>query len=227
MTSGIAADLITGLLPLLGAGLGASATVVVQRSSTTATRMQYAAQVRTVRRDQVKTAVISYFEHAQRLQGQLDARERGDSPNDVKQLIEKVWLAEKQVEIIASDDLRDRLIAHARGLHDVVRDETIFPDWWAHCAHLQDVLLAQIKQDLTPFERLSFRLSRRQSLRSGVPRRHLSTLKGGIVSDGCACGRCDVFDVRLSRDQANDDVIPTGNGPATDSRPRLLLANAS
>jgi hypothetical protein len=59
---------------------------------------------------------------------------------------------EKQVEIVASDELRDRLIAHARALHQVVRDGLTFPDWWAHCSGLQAELLAQLKQDLTPAE---------------------------------------------------------------------------
>jgi hypothetical protein len=150
MSSGVASDLITGLLPLVGAALGASATVAVQRSTTRASRLQYAAEVQTARREEVKSAVINYFEQTQRLQGQLDARERGESPIELKVLIEKVWLAEKQVEIIASDALRDRLIAHARGLHQVVRDPRAFPDWWDHCSDLQSDLLAQIKRDLTP-----------------------------------------------------------------------------
>jgi hypothetical protein len=152
MSSVIASDLVTGLLPLVGAALGASTTVAVQRSSTRASRRQYAAEVRAARRDEVKASVIHYFEQTQRLQGQLDARERGESAPNLKDLIEKVWLAEKQVEIIASDALRDRLIAHARGLHQVVRDGAAFPDWWAHCSDLQADLLAQIKDDLTPVE---------------------------------------------------------------------------
>ena len=129
--------------------MGAAATVLVQRSSTSAQREQYSLQLQAQRRDEIKSAINDYFEHAQRLQRQLDSRERGADPSDLKELIERVWLAEKRVEILASAELSDKLTAHARGLHQVVRDRDSFPDWWAHCSGLQADLLACAKRELS------------------------------------------------------------------------------
>ncbi|MGK8507935.1 hypothetical protein ACRS5S_07690 [Nocardia asiatica] len=150
MSTGIVSTLVTGLLPLLGAGLGASATVVVQRSSARAAKLKFLAESHLARRDELKSAIVDYLETAQRLQGELDARERGEAPADLKRLIESVWLAEKRVELICSDALRDRVVAHARGLHAVVRDPVTYPDWWAHCSSLQSDLLAEAKAELVP-----------------------------------------------------------------------------
>lgn len=150
MSTGIVSTLVTGLLPLLGAGLGASATVAVQRSSARAAKLKFLAESHLARRDELKSAIVDYLETAQRLQGELDVRERGEAPADLKRLIESVWLAEKRVELICSDALRDRVVAHARGLHDVVRDPVTYPDWWAHCSSLQSDLLAEVKAELVP-----------------------------------------------------------------------------
>ncbi|MEV6432267.1 hypothetical protein [Nocardia sp. NPDC051463] len=150
MSTGVVSTLVTGLLPLLGAGLGASATLMVQRSSARAAELKFRAESRLARREEVKSAIIDYFETTQRLQGELDIRERGGTPADLKPLIESVWLAEKRVEIICSDALRDRVVAHARGLHDAVRDPATFPDWWAHCSSLQCELMAEAKAELIP-----------------------------------------------------------------------------
>jgi hypothetical protein len=148
--SDIAPPLISGLLALSGVGVGAWATMAVRRAATMAEQERYAAESRAAHRAELKTAVLNYLEHAQRLQGELDVRERGESPTNLKRLIEQLWLAEKGVEIICSDALRNRLLAHARGLHEVVRDAATYPDWWAHCADLQNALLTQIKLELEP-----------------------------------------------------------------------------
>lgn len=148
MSSGVVSTLVTSLLPLLGAGLGASATLLVQRSSARQSKLEFRAKSRLAHREELKSAILDYFETTQRLQGELDVRERGGTPDDLKRLIESVWLAEKRVEIICSDALRDRVVAHARGLHDVVRDPETHPDWWAHCRTLQYDLLAQVKIEL-------------------------------------------------------------------------------
>lgn len=150
VVSDIASPLISGLLALSGVGVGAWATMAVRRAATMADRERYIAESRAAHRAELKTAVLNYLEHAQQLQGELDVRERGQSPEDLKRLIEQLWLAEKGVEIICSDALRDRLVAHARGLHEVVRDAADYPDWWAHCADLQYALIAQIKLELEP-----------------------------------------------------------------------------
>lgn len=143
-----ATDVLNSVLPLVGAAMGAATAVIVQRSSTNAQRNQLALQLQAGRREEIKTAINDYFENTQRLQRQLDAREKGEAVLDLKDLIEHVWLAEKRVEIIASDSLGEKLIAHARGLHEVVRDEDRFPDWWAHCSALQTDLLARARTDL-------------------------------------------------------------------------------
>ncbi|WP_280401927.1 hypothetical protein [Nocardia carnea] len=148
MSSGVVSTVLAGLMPLLGAGLGASATLLVQRNSGRQSKLRFLAESRLAHRDELKSAILAYFEAAQRLQGEFDIRERGGTPEDVKPLIERVWLAEKQVEIICSDALRDRMVAHARGLHDVVRDPVTHPDWWAYCRPLQEDLLAQAKAEL-------------------------------------------------------------------------------
>lgn len=147
--SNASAEIVNSLLPLVGVAIGAAATVIVQRSSTSAQREQLGRQLAAQRRDEIKTAINDYFEHAQRLQRQLDAREAGESPSDLKDLMERVWLAVKRVQILASDDLSDKLIAHAQGLHQVVRDGGQFPDWWAHCSALQIDLLSSARRELS------------------------------------------------------------------------------
>jgi hypothetical protein len=84
------------------------------------------------------------------LQAQLDSRERSGQHSDLKPLIEQVWLAEKATEIICSDALARCLVAHARKLHDAVRDGRTYLDWWPHCEAEQAALIAQAKIDLAP-----------------------------------------------------------------------------
>jgi hypothetical protein len=148
MSPGVVSTLLTSLMPLLGAALGASATLLVQRSSARQSKLELLAESRLAHREELKSAILGYLETAQRLQSELDVRERGGVPEDLKRLIESVWLAEKRVEIICSDALRARIVAHAEGLHAAVRDPAAHPDWWAHCESLQAGLLAQAKVEL-------------------------------------------------------------------------------
>ncbi|WP_416565526.1 hypothetical protein [Nocardia testacea] len=148
MTPSVVSTLLASLTPLLGAALGASATLLVQRSSARQSRVESLAESRLAHREELKSAILAYLETAQRLQSELDVRERDGAPEDLKRLIESVWLAEKRVEIICSDALRARIVAHAEGLHTVVRDPANHPDWWAHCQSLQAELLAQAKVEL-------------------------------------------------------------------------------
>ncbi|WP_157181982.1 hypothetical protein [Nocardia testacea] len=148
MTPSVVSTLLASLTPLLGAALGASATLLVQRSSARQSRVESLAESRLAHREELKSAILAYLETAQRLQSELDVRERDGVPEDLKRLIESVWLAEKRVEIICSDELRARIVAHAEGLHTVVRDPANHPDWWAHCESLQAELLAQAKVEL-------------------------------------------------------------------------------
>ncbi|MFQ6398977.1 hypothetical protein ACLMAJ_36765 [Nocardia sp. KC 131] len=67
MSTGVVSTLIMGLLPLFGAGLGASATLMVQRSSARAAKLEFRAESRLARREEVNSAIIDYFETTQRL----------------------------------------------------------------------------------------------------------------------------------------------------------------
>lgn len=90
MSSGVISMLVTGLMPLLGAGLGASTTLLVQRSSARQAKLEFLAESRLAHREELKSAIIDYFEATQRVQGELDVRERGGTPDDLKRLIESV-----------------------------------------------------------------------------------------------------------------------------------------
>ena len=61
MSSDTASLLIIGLLPLVGAGLGATATIAVQRSTTRASGMRFAAETRLARREEIKTALLRWL----------------------------------------------------------------------------------------------------------------------------------------------------------------------
>ncbi|MET8797678.1 hypothetical protein ABZV91_14715 [Nocardia sp. NPDC004568] len=148
MTSAVLSTLVTGLTPLLGAALGASATLLVQRNSARHSEREFLAERQLAHREELKSAILTYLEAAQRLQTEFDIRERGGAPADPRRLIEDVWLAEKRVELICPDELRDRVLAHASALQDIVRDPGAYPDWWAYCAPAQHELLAQAKRSL-------------------------------------------------------------------------------
>jgi hypothetical protein len=47
-------------------------------------------------------------------------------------LVEQVWLAQKQVDIICSEKLRQPIEEHATALNEVARHEADHPDWWEH-----------------------------------------------------------------------------------------------
>jgi hypothetical protein len=142
--------LISGFLPLVGVGIGAIATLLVQRQSSQDSRNRFVVENRRAHQDAVKAALMTYFERAQDLQGQLDARERVGQHADLKPLIEHIWLAEKALEIICSDELSACVVVHARALHEVSRDDVKYRDWWPHCEAAQTALIAQAKRDLTP-----------------------------------------------------------------------------
>lgn len=148
MTSALVSTLVTSLMPLLGAAVGASATILVQRNSARQSKSEFLAESRLAHREELKSALLAYFEAAQRLQAELDIRERGGTPDDPKRSVEGVWLAEKRIELLCSEELRSCVLAHAGALHDAVRDPAAHPDWWAHCGSLQHDLLAQAKRDL-------------------------------------------------------------------------------
>ena len=67
-------------------------------------------------RAEVKTSIVSYLEAAQHLQTQLYAREHGKEIPDLPIMVEQVWLAQKQVDIICSEDLRKPREKHAKAV---------------------------------------------------------------------------------------------------------------
>ncbi|MGW5381433.1 hypothetical protein [Nocardia sp. NPDC003963] len=148
MTSAVVSTVVTSLMPLLGAAVGASATILVQRNSARQSKHEFVAESRLAHREELKSAVLAYFEAAQRLQTEFDIRERGGTPQDPRRSIEGVWLAEKRVELLCSEELRGRVLAHASALQDIVRDPVAHPDWWAYCEPAQHALLSQAKLDL-------------------------------------------------------------------------------
>jgi hypothetical protein len=95
MTADVASTIIAGTLPLVAAGLGAAATIAVQHGTAKAANVRFAAETRASHREELKTAVLDYLNHAQRLQGQLDARERGEPAPKLKRLVEKLWLHDR------------------------------------------------------------------------------------------------------------------------------------
>jgi hypothetical protein len=82
------------------------------------------------RRAEVKTAIAGYLETAQRLQTQLYAREHGRDFEDVALMVEQIWLAHAQVDVLCSERLRLPLVRHAQALNEVARHEERHEDWW-------------------------------------------------------------------------------------------------
>jgi hypothetical protein len=148
MNTGIGVTILTGVLPLVGVLIGAGATVSVQRSSARAAHYRFAAESLQAKRGEVKSSVVSYLEIVQHLQTQLDAREKGDDVPDLRSMVEQVWLAQKQLDIICSEQLREPLVQHATALHKVTRHEAEYPDWWTFVTPFQGSLLEAMRVEL-------------------------------------------------------------------------------
>jgi hypothetical protein len=69
-------------------------------------------------RPDVKTAIATYLETAQHVQTQLYAREHGRDFEDVSLMVEQIWLAHAQVDILCSEGLRLPLLRHAQALNE-------------------------------------------------------------------------------------------------------------
>lgn len=141
-------SLFTPVLTLFGVGVGAWTTVWVRRSTTVAERAKLDAEDRRIRRSELKSAILAYLEQAQRVQGALDERERQGGQPATKQLIEQLWLTEKAVELICSEELLSSLINHASALHDVSRDANTYSDWWAYCEPYQHDLMRRVRSEI-------------------------------------------------------------------------------
>lgn len=99
-------------------------------------------------RADVKTAIAAYLEAAQHLQTQLYAREHGRHFEDVALMVEQIWLAHAQVDILCSERLRLPLVRHAQALNEVTRHEERHEDWWDYVLPYKGALMDAIRAEL-------------------------------------------------------------------------------
>lgn len=99
-------------------------------------------------RAEVKNAIASYLEIVQHLQTMLNDREHGKDVGDLGEILDRVWLAQKQVDIICSVQLREPLVQHATALHMVTKRPDDYRDWWAYITPYQENLLEAIRIEL-------------------------------------------------------------------------------
>jgi hypothetical protein len=103
---------------------------------------------REAQRAEVKSSIASYLEVAQHLQTQLYAREHGQRVPDLPIMVEQLWLAQKQVDILCSEELRKPLEKHALALNEVARHEEAHPDWWEFVSPYSEALLNAMRAEL-------------------------------------------------------------------------------
>ena len=99
-------------------------------------------------RSDAKTAIAAYLEAAQHLQTQLYAREHSRDFEDVALMVEQIWLAHAQVDILCSERLRLPLVRHAQALNEVARHEERHEDWWDYVLPYKAVLMDAIRGEL-------------------------------------------------------------------------------
>ena len=99
-------------------------------------------------RADVKTAIAAYLEVAQHLQTQLYAREHSRDFEDVALMVEQIWLAHAQVDILCSERLRLPLVRHAQALNEVARHEERHEDWWDYVLPYKAALMDAIRGEL-------------------------------------------------------------------------------
>lgn len=99
-------------------------------------------------RADIKTSIAGYLEAAQHLQTQLYAREHGRNFEDVALMVEQIWLAHAQVDILCSQRLRLPLVRHAQALNEVARHEERHEDWWDYVLPYKAALMDAIRDEL-------------------------------------------------------------------------------
>jgi hypothetical protein len=104
--------------------------------------------LQSTQRADVKTAIVAYLEAAQHLQTQLYAREHGRDFEDVALMVEQIWLAHAQVDILCSERLRLPLVRHAQALNEVARHEERHEDWWDYVLPYKAALMDAIRGEL-------------------------------------------------------------------------------
>ena len=149
MGTGIGVVILSGTLPLLGVLIGSGSTVFIQRSSARESRVRLTAERREARRAEVKSAVASYLEVAQHLQTQLYAREHEREVPDIPVMVEQIWLAQAQVDIICSKRLRSPLVEYTAALNDVSRHEQQYPSWWEYASPYKSAFLDAVREELS------------------------------------------------------------------------------
>jgi hypothetical protein len=149
MASDLSVAILAGTLPLVGVLFGSGATIIVQRGSARESRRRLAFERRQAHRAEVKSSITSYLEAAQHLQEHLYRREHGMETPDLATLVEHVWLAQKQVEIICSEGLREPLERHAVALNEVARHGDEHPEWWEFVAPHSRSMLDAVRVELT------------------------------------------------------------------------------
>jgi hypothetical protein len=148
MSTDIGVVILSGAFALLGVLTGSGSTIFIQRSSARESRIRSEAERRQAQRAEVKSAIDSYLEAAQHLQTQLYAREHGREVPDIPVMVEQIWLAQAQVEIICSEGLREPLEEHAIALNEVARHEEQYPDWWGYVYPYKRALHDAIRKEL-------------------------------------------------------------------------------
>jgi hypothetical protein len=150
MASDLSVAIIAGTLPLVGVLIGSGATIIVQRGSARESGRRLASERRQAHRAEVKSSITSYLEAAQHLQEYLYRREHGmETTPDLATLVEQVWLAQKQVEIVCSEGLREPLERHAVALNEVARHGDEHPEWWEFVAPHSKLMLDAVRVELT------------------------------------------------------------------------------
>jgi hypothetical protein len=99
-------------------------------------------------RHDIKAAISSYLKVAQHLQTQLHARYNGREVADIPVMVEEIWLARDQVDVLCSEALREPLEQHAYAMNEVARHGERHPDWWSYVHPYQRALLSAIREEL-------------------------------------------------------------------------------
>jgi len=63
-------------------------------------------------------------------------------------MVEQIWLAHAQADIVCSERLREPLVRHAIALNEVARHEEEYSDWWAYMLPHKAALMDAIREEL-------------------------------------------------------------------------------
>lgn len=140
--------ILSSLLTLVGVAIGSWATLSAQRNSAREVRHKSEAEERQARRSETKAAITSFLEAAQHMQSQLYAREHGRDIPDIPLMVEDVWLAHAQVDILCSEQIRRPVRQYAEALNAVARHEDRYPDWWAYVIPFKAACLNAVRAEL-------------------------------------------------------------------------------